>query len=48
MIGDNAPPLDGWRLPMAKCCGLIATSCVCEMCLEFVPKIPPNVILSDN
>lgn len=46
MIGDNAPPPDGWEPQIGRHCGQICVDVHCEVCGELV--LPRLAILSDN
>lgn len=44
MVGENGPPMDGWRDPRTdpprvappRCCGLFCDSLACPICGQYV------------
>ncbi len=47
MVGDNAPPLEEWKLP-ARCCGTWASDAYCTICGNWVRELPERFELGIN
>lgn len=47
MVGENAPPPEGWQAT-ARHCGELCETGVCRICQEYVAVVEPLVELGEN